>query len=99
MFQQESISVPILGLVENMAGYVCESCGTENHPMGVVDLDTDEILGGLPRLASIPISREMAMIGRPIGMQEKPSPLRSLFDGIARAVVETGDAGVGAQVA
>ncbi len=49
------VNVPLLGVVENMAGYVCEDCGTADEVFGGRDTaETEEELGA-PLLARIPI--------------------------------------------
>jgi ATP-binding protein involved in chromosome partitioning len=52
-------SVPVLGMVENMAGYVCPHCGEESHPFGsggaeaaAAELGID-FLGRLPLMPSV----------------------------------------------
>ena len=63
MFQK--MAVPVLGVVENMASFVCDSCTTVHHPFGAP--------GGLaaslhlPALATLPIDSTMAA-GNTIGV-------------------------------
>ncbi len=55
----EAGSVPVLGLVENMAGYACPHCGEVSDPFGQggVEAAADEL--GLPFLGRIPLAPEI----------------------------------------
>jgi ATP-binding protein involved in chromosome partitioning len=60
--------VPIIGLVENMAGYVCPHCGEESDPFGRGGAQEAAEAAGIPFLGRIPLSlsvREDSDAGRP----------------------------------
>jgi ATP-binding protein involved in chromosome partitioning len=66
MFQ--SGDVPIVGLVENMAGYVCPNCGEESEPFGQGGAEAAARSMGLPFLGRIPLDltiRQDSDAGRP----------------------------------
>lgn len=60
--------VPIIGLVENMAGYVCPHCGETSDPFGRGGVETAAAQAGIPFLGRIPLSlavREASDAGAP----------------------------------
>jgi ATP-binding protein involved in chromosome partitioning len=54
LFNQSS--VPIIGLVENMAGYACPHCGEVSDPFGAGGAEAAAEALGLPFLGRIPLS-------------------------------------------
>jgi len=61
-------SVPVLGIVENMASYACPHCGEESHPFGVGGAETAAAEMGVPFLGRLPLSlaiREASDAGTP----------------------------------
>jgi ATP-binding protein involved in chromosome partitioning len=69
------MSVPVLGVIENMATYVCPHCGEQSHPFGTGGAETaaDEL--GVPFLGRLPLSlniRENSDAGRPPASGEGP---------------------------
>ena len=91
MFQQDSINVPVLGIVENMAYFTPEELpenryyifGKEGAKHLAEDLNV-RLLGEIPLVQSI---REAGDIGRPAALQDN-TPLMSAFEEITRNVVE-----------
>ncbi len=61
MFAQ--VSTPVLGVVENMSGYVCPGCGTTDPVFGVGGADTLATRFGVPLLARIPIAPAVRAAG------------------------------------
>lgn len=47
--------VPVIGLIENMAGYVCPSCGAVSDPFGTGGAEAAATALGLPFLGRIPL--------------------------------------------
>ena len=90
MFQQESISVPILGLIENMAYFKSGDSETKHYifgEAGVKYLSKDlniNFLGEIPILQSL---RESSDFGRPGSLQES-GDVSNIFDGISKKMVE-----------
>ena len=90
MFQQESISVPILGLIENMAYFKTNDSETKHYifgEAGVKYLSKDlniNFLGEIPIFKSL---REASDFGRPGSLQES-SDVSNIFDDISKNVVE-----------
>lgn len=62
-------SVPVLGLIENMATYVCPHCGEASHPFGSGGAEAAAADMGVPFLGRLPLSlgiREASDAGNPI---------------------------------
>jgi len=55
----EKAGVPIIGVVENMAGYACPHCGEVSDPFGSGGAEADATRLGLPFLGRIPLSRDI----------------------------------------
>lgn len=63
-----SADVPIIGLIENMAGYVCPHCGEVSDPFGSGGAEAAARTLGVPFLGRIPLTiaiREASDAGRP----------------------------------
>ena len=90
MFQQDNISVPILGLVENMAYFKTDDSKEKHYifgEAGVKYLSKDlniNFLGEIPLFKSL---REASDFGRPGSLQES-SEISDIFDDISKNVVE-----------
>lgn len=48
--------VPIIGLVENMAGYVCPHCGETSDPFGSGGAEAQAVALGIPFLGRVPLT-------------------------------------------
>ncbi len=91
MFQQESINVPVLGIIENMSYFTPEELpenkyyifGEEGARNLAEDLEVP-FLGELPLVQSI---REAGDIGRPAALQVA-TPLEKAFEKLTQNVVE-----------
>jgi ATP-binding protein involved in chromosome partitioning len=55
----QKAGVPIIGLIENMAGYACPHCGEISDPFGRGGAEADAARLDLPFLGRIPLSREV----------------------------------------
>ena len=91
MFQQESINVPVLGIVENMAYFTPVELPENKYFIfgkdGAKNLAEDlkvPFLGGIPLVQSI---REAGDAGRPAGLQTG-TPLEEAFEALTKKVVE-----------
>jgi len=85
----EKVSVPILGIVENMAVYCCPNCGHTEHIFGAdggkkmaTEYDV-EYLGGLPLNLSI---RVQADAGCPTVVAEPDGEISAIYKTVARRV-------------
>ncbi|MEO7241119.1 MAG: P-loop NTPase [Sphingomicrobium sp.] len=69
-------SVPILGLIENMAGYICPHCGEESDPFGSGGAEAAAARLGIAFLGRLPLStslREASDAGTPPAAGEGPA--------------------------
>ncbi|MBD0777086.1 Mrp/NBP35 family ATP-binding protein [Maribacter sp. ANRC-HE7] len=91
MFQQESINVPVLGIVENMAYFTPDELPDNKYYIfgkeGAKNLAENlnvPFLGEVPLVQSI---REAGDVGRPAALQES-SPIATAFENITKKVVQ-----------
>src|SRR5256885_924119 len=69
------MSVPILGIIENMATYVCPHCGEASHPFGTGGAEAAAKEMEVPFLGRLPLSlkiREQSDAGHPPAAGEGP---------------------------
>ncbi|MGC6479372.1 MAG: P-loop NTPase [Flavobacteriaceae bacterium] len=90
MFQQDSIQVPVLGMVENMAYFTPAELPDNKYYIfgqhGAQHLAADKgvpFLGALPLVQSV---REASDVGRPAALQEE-GPVREAFQELTRNLV------------
>ena len=85
------ISVPCLGLIENMSTVVCGNCGAE-YPLfgadGGAELERET---GLPLLARIPFQRDVLLAsesGTPIVLADPDAPFSVMVTKLARQLAD-----------
>jgi ATP-binding protein involved in chromosome partitioning len=84
------VSVPVLGIVENMATYVCPHCGEASHPFGSGGAEQAAAEMGVPFLGRLPLSlniREASDAGDPPAASTGPDA--DAFAGLAAKLLET----------
>ena len=72
----DSAGVPVIGLVENMAGYACPSCGEVSDPFGAGGVEQAAQRLDLPFLGRIPLAldiRQGSDAGKPPAAGDGPS--------------------------
>ncbi|TAL19710.1 MAG: iron-sulfur cluster carrier protein ApbC [Aquabacterium sp.] len=85
----EKVSVPVLGIVENMAVFCCPNCGHQTHLFGedggrrMAEKHGADLLGSLPLALSI---RERADGGTPTVLADPDSEIAGLYKSIARRI-------------
>jgi len=85
----EKVSVPILGIVENMSVYVCPNCGHSEHIFGaeggkrMAAQYKVEYLGALPLNMSI---REQTDSGHPTVVAEPDGEIAQIYKSVARRI-------------
>ncbi len=91
MFQQESINVPVLGIIENMAYFTPEELPNNKYYIfgkeGAKNLAEDievPFLGEIPLVQSI---REAGDVGRPAALQTA-TPVEKAFEELTKKVVQ-----------
>lgn len=81
-------SVPVLGIIENMAGYQCPHCGETSDPFGQGGAEASAAKLGVPFLGRLPLStslREASDAGRPPAAGDGPAA--EAFAAIARQLL------------
>ncbi len=84
----EQGGVPLIGMVENMAGYICPHCGEESDPFGVGGAEAAAKLMKLPFLGRVPLDmaiRRESDAGNPPAAGDTPQA--EAFLSIARGVL------------
>ena len=82
------VSVPVLGLVENMAGYICPHCGEQSDPFGSGGAEEAAKAMGIPFLGRIPLDsalREASDAGTPPAAS--CGPQSDAFEAIAKKLM------------
>ena len=85
----EKVSIPILGVVENMAVHVCSKCGYAEHIFGADGGRRMAEQYGVEYLGSLPLDiriREQTDSGRPTVVAEPDSEITQTYKEIARKV-------------
>jgi ATP-binding protein involved in chromosome partitioning len=89
----EQVNVPILGIVENMSGFTCPSCGTLTHifHQGGGEAIAQEL--GVPFLGKVPLDPAVVDCGDdgiPLVMAAPGSPAAMAYAQIAATLARTG---------
>jgi ATP-binding protein involved in chromosome partitioning len=89
MFAQ--VQTPVLGIVENMAGYTCPSCGTQDAIFGEgggARLAAAFDLPLLGRIPLVPAVRAAGDAGKPIVLADPHGTVAEAFHLLARRVLD-----------
>ncbi|MEO6579650.1 MAG: Mrp/NBP35 family ATP-binding protein [Sphingomicrobium sp.] len=81
--------VPVLGIIENMAGYICPHCGEESDPFGSGGAEASAARLEIPFLGRLPLSaslREASDAGRPPAADDGPAA--DAFAALARSLLD-----------
>jgi ATP-binding protein involved in chromosome partitioning len=84
MFQR--VSIPVLGIVENMSYFLCPSCGTRSDIFGHGGAENEARKLGVPFLGAIPLHmeiRETSDSGKPITATQPDSAHAQIYREIA----------------
>lgn len=85
----EKMKVPVLGIVENMSGFVCPHCHEHSDIFGAGGAEAKAKERGLPFLGRVPLDAELVKRGdqgRPIVATDPAHPVSQAFGQIAQAV-------------
>ena len=83
------MDVPVIGIVENMAGYICPHCGEGSDPFGNGGAEATAAEIGVPFLGRLPLSaavRAASDAGKPPAAGKGPEA--DAFTQLARRIVE-----------
>jgi ATP-binding protein involved in chromosome partitioning len=81
-------SVPVLGVIENMAGYQCPHCGESSDPFGTGGAEASAARLGVPFLGRLPLSSSLRIAsdaGTPPAAEDGPAA--DAFNAIARQLL------------
>ena len=84
------LAVPVLGLVENMAGYACPHCGEVSDPFGSGGAEAEAARLGIPFLGRVPLRitiRQSSDAGTPPAAGDGPEA--ALFGAMAERLMTT----------
>ena len=88
MFQR--MEVPLFGLIENMASFVCDGCGKEHHPFGSGGARAEAEKIGAPFLGAVPLDLDIRIGsdgGVPIVVSKPDSPQAQAFQKLADDII------------
>ncbi len=80
------VSVPVLGIIENMSTFVCPKCGERSDIFGHGGAQSEAERLGVPFLGAIPLDMEIRArsdTGRPITATDPDSPLAKTYREVA----------------
>ncbi|MBM6592820.1 Mrp/NBP35 family ATP-binding protein [Microvirga pudoricolor] len=83
------VEIPILGIVENMATFVCPHCGQASPIFGHGGARTEAGRLGVPFLGEVPLNmsiRELSDAGRPVVASDPDGDHAALYIGMAREI-------------
>ena len=84
------MNVPLLGFVENMASFECDSCGKEHHPFGRGGAKAEAEKQEIPFLGEIPLDLNIRVAsdgGVPMVVSKPSSPQAKAFLDIADQLI------------
>ena len=85
------VEVPVIGMVENMSGFVCPNCNTETEIFDKGNAERASGQNNIPFLGRIPLEtaiREGGDFGTPIAVSAEDSPTAEAFRKIAVRMIE-----------
>ncbi len=85
----KAVNLPVLGVVENMSGFVCPHCGKETDVFKVGGGEKAAKELGLPFLGRIPLDPRIVVggdAGKPFVLQHPDSPAAKAFRGVVQAL-------------
>ncbi|KFG67519.1 Mrp/NBP35 family ATP-binding protein [Microvirga sp. BSC39] len=83
------VEIPILGIVENMATFVCPHCGQSSHIFGHGGARDEAARLGVPFLGEVPLNmtiRELSDAGQPVVVAEPEGPHARIYKDVAQQV-------------
>jgi ATP-binding protein involved in chromosome partitioning len=86
------VDVPILGLIENMAHFICPDCGSEHAIFGTGGAQAEAARLQIPYLGAVPLTmalRAASDTGKPIVTRDPDGTLGRIYTRMAQAVWDT----------
>lgn len=79
--------IPVLSIVENMSGLICENCGHVNQPFGTLQA---EFTSEVPHYMTLPLDTDISRTsdaGIPISVENSEHPISQSFQELATHIV------------
>jgi len=83
------VEIPILGIIENMATFVCPHCGQASHIFGHGGARAEAERLGVPFLGEVPLNmtiRELSDAGRPVVATDPDGPHAGIYKSMAEQI-------------
>nr|WP_279306594.1 Mrp/NBP35 family ATP-binding protein [Microvirga solisilvae] len=83
------VEIPILGIIENMATFVCPHCGQASHIFGHGGARDEAARLGVPFLGEVPLNmtiRELSDSGRPVTATDPSGPHAQIYKAMAQQI-------------
>jgi ATP-binding protein involved in chromosome partitioning len=83
------VDVPILGVIENMAHFLCPDCGGKHAIFGEGGAEAEARRLGVPYLGAVPLTMDLRAAsdaGRPITARDPDGPLGQIYGRMAQAL-------------
>jgi len=96
------VEIPILGIVENMATFVCPHCGQTSHIFGHGGARAEAERLGVPFLGEVPLNmsiRELSDAGRPVVAVDPDGPHARIYKDMAQGIWHSLSGGAAARPA
>ncbi len=84
------VNIPVLGMVENMSGFVCDGCGKRHEPFGAGGAEAEAARIGAPFLGAIPLDLGLRLrsdAGAPVAALEPDGPVGRAYASAAAALL------------
>ncbi len=88
MFQK--LNIPILGLIENMAYFICDHCQTEHDIFARGGAKAEAMQHGIPFLGELPLTKNLRIAsdsGKPLLDKKDTTPEGHIFLSIAKKII------------
>jgi ATP-binding protein involved in chromosome partitioning len=87
----EKLSIPVIGMIENMSQFVCPHCGVQTDVFSHAGAKRAAIQLGIPFLGEIPLDIDLRLAsdeGQPLAVFERHEHLTSLYNEIADKIIQ-----------
>jgi ATP-binding protein involved in chromosome partitioning len=84
------VDVPILGVVENMAYFLCPDCGGRHAPFGQGGAEAEARRLGVPFLGAVPLDMDLRLAsdrGQPVTARDPDGPIGRIYQDLARGLM------------
>ena len=85
------VKVPILGIVENMSFFICDTCKTRHEIFSYGGVKKESEKNNIPFLGELPIDKKIRLnsdIGKPVCIFEPDSLISNIYISIAKKILE-----------